>query len=289
MQHFAQQQQRVNPLIGMMRQPKIYIRLPSKGKYWPSGSLSISDNGEYPVYSMTARDELLLKTPDALLNGQAVVEVLQSCVPNIINGWQTPQIDVDAILIAIRLATYGETMDTSITVKGCDATYPVDLRQLLDQLISSLTWEEVVPLKDNMTAYIRPLNYKEIALASSESFETQRILNMVNDKTIDEDRKLELFKNSFAKLTAITLDTISSSIYKIETPSGTVDDPTFIREFMQNCDREVFNKVKEKLDYLKEINTLKPIMVKATAEMVAAGVSEEIEVPIVFDPATFFG
>ena len=80
--------QKINPLIGMMRQPKIYIKLPSNGNYWSDGSLQLSPNGEYPVYSMTAKDELILKTPDALLNGQAVVDVIQSCLPNIINAWE---------------------------------------------------------------------------------------------------------------------------------------------------------------------------------------------------------
>ena len=91
--------QKINPLIGMMRQPKIYIKLPSNGNYWSDGSLQLSPNGEYPVYSMTAKDELILKTPDALLNGQAVVDVIQSCLPNIINAWECPQIDVDLILV----------------------------------------------------------------------------------------------------------------------------------------------------------------------------------------------
>ena len=94
----------INPLASIMRQPKIYISLPSKGQYWPPDSLKVSDNQEYPVYSMTAKDELLLKTPDALLNGQAVVDVLESCVPNIVNAWDCPQIDLDALLIAIRIA-----------------------------------------------------------------------------------------------------------------------------------------------------------------------------------------
>jgi hypothetical protein len=34
-----------------MRQPKIFIRLPSNGEYWPPGSLTISETGDYPVYS----------------------------------------------------------------------------------------------------------------------------------------------------------------------------------------------------------------------------------------------
>jgi hypothetical protein len=63
---------------------------------------------------MTARDELLIKTPDALLNGQGVAEVLQNCVPNILNAWECPQVDLDTLLIAIRLATYGEMMTISV-------------------------------------------------------------------------------------------------------------------------------------------------------------------------------
>jgi hypothetical protein len=32
---------------------------------------------------MTAKDELMFKTPDALLNGQSTVEVVKSCIPAI--------------------------------------------------------------------------------------------------------------------------------------------------------------------------------------------------------------
>ena len=50
-----------NPLVSFMRQPKIYIRLPSSGEYWPNNSLIASEIGEYPIFSMTAKDELMLK------------------------------------------------------------------------------------------------------------------------------------------------------------------------------------------------------------------------------------
>lgn len=76
-------QSKVNPLLGYMRQPKIYIRLPSNGLFWEEGSIDIPENNEFPVYSMTAKDELTFKTPDALMNGQAIVDVIQSCMPNI--------------------------------------------------------------------------------------------------------------------------------------------------------------------------------------------------------------
>ena len=51
---------------------------------------------------------------DALLNGQSVVDVVQSCVPSIKNAWAVPTIDMDALLVAIRMATFGEKLE----VKG---------------------------------------------------------------------------------------------------------------------------------------------------------------------------
>jgi hypothetical protein len=282
------EQTKQNPLAGFMRQPKIYVKLPSNGRYWAQDSLTISANGEYPVYSMTAKDELMLKTPDALLNGQAVVSVLQSCIPNIVDAWAAPTLDLDAMLIAIRMATYGDSMETNVTVAGVDATYTVDLRSLLDDLYATITWEETIDIGNNVVIYVRPLTYKELSKASVETFETQRIMNIVNDETIAEDRKLELFKESFSKLTQVTLGLVSESVFRIDTESGQVTDPSFIKEFFDQCDRDVFNKVKDKLDELKDKNSVKPMKVRATDDMIAAGSEEQIEVPILFDPANFF-
>ena len=41
---------------------------------------------EHPVLPMTAKDELIMKNPDALLNGDAVIQVIESCVPTIKNA-----------------------------------------------------------------------------------------------------------------------------------------------------------------------------------------------------------
>jgi predicted transcriptional regulator len=113
-------------------------------------------------------------------------------------------------------------------------------------------------------------------------------MNLVNDDKLSEDKKLELFKDSFQKLTKVTLDIVINSIYKIDSVTGSVVDLEFIKEFMDKCDRKIFNMVRKKLEELKEKNTVKPMRMKATEEMIAAGSAEEIEVPIVFDPSTFF-
>jgi hypothetical protein len=279
-----------NPLLSFMRQPKIYIRLPSNGQYWPEGSLKITENGEYPVYSMTARDELMLKIPDAVMNGQAVVDVLQNCIPNIKNAWMTPSIDLDYILIAIRLATYGEKMDTPITFGDSEELhYEVDLRTVMDNYQSQVTWDPIVPINDDLTVFVRPLNYKVASETALKAFETQKIMQIISNKDTSEEDKLEAFKKSFNKLSEVTIGMVQSSIYRVDTSQGSTDNPKFIKEFVENVDKDIFNAVQTHLEKLKEINTLKPITVQVTEEMKEKGFKgDTVEVPLVFDPSTFF-
>lgn len=281
-------QPKQNPLHSLMRQPKIYIRLPSAGRFWPEESINRSINHEYPVYSMTARDELLLKTPDALLNGQAVVDVIQSCMPNILNAWHTPNIDLDVILIAIRLATYGEKMETNFKIGTEELTYDIDLRILLDQLQSNIFWEERVEVSDQMILFVRPISYSSVTSTSIQTMETQRIMSIATNETMPEEEKINAFRESFNKLTEVTVGLVSNSVYKIESVAGSTDNPEHIKEFMANCDKKVFDAVKQHLDKMRDQNSLKPVRVRSTPEMIAQGADEETEIPIVFDPANFF-
>jgi len=278
-----------NPLSKFMRQPKIYITLPSGGEYWAPGSLELTENGEFPVYSMTARDELLFKTPDALMIGQAVVDVIQSCIPNILDAWHTPNIDIDVILIGIRLATYGEKMDTNFSVGEEEMTYQVDLAMLLNQLYESISWNEKIDIGTSMCLYVKPVTYLTASKTSLNTFETQKIMNLVNNSELSEEQKIETFKESFKKLTDLTVGIVNGSVYRIESVAGTTEDPDHIAEFMANCDKEIFDAVKNRLDELRKQNSLKPFKIKATEEMIANGSAEEIEIPLTFDPANFFG
>ena len=76
-----------NPLKQYFRRPSVYMKLPSNGQGYPEGSLEMPENGELPVYPMTAIDEITARTPDALFNGTAVAELITSCVPNIKDPW----------------------------------------------------------------------------------------------------------------------------------------------------------------------------------------------------------
>ena len=60
-----------NPLGKYYRQPQIYIKLPSGGRYYPKEVYTPTETGEIPILPMTAKDEMAFKTPDAMINGQA--------------------------------------------------------------------------------------------------------------------------------------------------------------------------------------------------------------------------
>lgn len=280
-----------NPLMAQMRQPKIYIRLPSGGEFWENGSLEQSENGEYPVFSMTAQDELKLKIPDALMNGQAVVDVIQHCVPNIKNAWAVPNIDMDVLLIAIRIATYGEKMNVPVKMgEDIDYEYELDLRVVVDQLMSTIGWDPIVMVNENLVVHVRPITYKTMTQGALQTFETQKIIQVVNDESIPEEDKLRIFKESFAKLNKLTLGVITESIFNIESSTGGTSDRKHIQEFMENVDKEVFDKVKGHIDLLREQNAVKPLKIKVTDEMRAIGITtDEIEIPLNFDPSNFFG
>jgi hypothetical protein len=277
-----------NPLQKYFRQPKIYLSLPSNGQYYPKGSLEVSETGEYPVFPMTARDEIMIKTPDALLNGQATASVIASCIPAIKDPFSMPSMDLDACLIAIRIATYGEMMEVSIKVPvtGEDKDFDLDLRIMLDQF-SNVEYDNAIQL-DDMVVNLRPLSYREFTETSKKTFDEQRIFNVINDADMDEGDKLQTFTNSFKKLTDLTILTLEKSIQSIEVGDQVVTDQAHIKEFIANTDKGLFESVTNHIEEQRSKFQVKPLIVDATPEEIEAGVPETYEVPVTFDQSSFF-
>lgn len=279
-----------NPLMNYMRSPKIYIRLPSNGAYWPEGSIEYPLDGLFPIYSMTAKDELTFKTPDALLNGQAVVDVIQSCVPNIKDAWSTPTIDIDSLLIAIRLATYGEILEVSHTVPNTEEVveHQIDLRMLLDQLADRSQWEEAVQCNEHITCFLRPLTYRHMSRVSLKTFEAQRLIQSANNEDFDEEQRMDLYNQGVGIVSDLTIDVIVDSISSIETPDTVVNDPDFIREFLENADTNIYQKIQHHIGKLRDTQGLQPVTVVSTEELIEMGAPETYQVPITLDNSDFF-
>ena len=270
-----------NPLQKHFRQPKIYLKLPSQGRWYPNGAIDMPENGEIPIYSMTAKDELTFKTPDALLNGQSVVDVIQSCAPAIKNAWAVPSVDLDCLLVAIRMATFGEKLEVKVNIPNTkiEKDYEVDCKTLIDTYINA-KFEDIMHV-DGFTVTLKPISYKTFTEMAIKTFEEQRLLQTVNNDDFDAEKKLELFNNSFKKLTelnvAIMKDAIVSIQWQNETP---VKNPIHIAEFIDSADAKVFNAIKQHVNENKEKFQTQPMVVKATEEEIKAGAPETFTVPI---------
>ncbi len=276
-----QTQPKKNPLASFYRQPKIYVQLPSKGEFYPPGSLDVSENGEYPVYAMTAKDELLFKTPDALLNGTSTVELIKSCIPAILNPWVMPNIDLDFALIAIRIATYGDKMEVGANCPHCNAdnSYDMDLTAWFN-VFNQFVYEKDIPI-DQLTVHVRPYTYKEVTKTALKSMEQQRIFQVINDDSLSDEQKLEKFGASFLKLTELTVDIIADCITSIDAPDGSVTDKDMIKDFIANCSKDVFQRIQDHVVQMKE-------RIEFKAQSVTCGeCDQQFSLPITMDQSNF--
>jgi hypothetical protein len=279
-----------NPLTAFMRRPKIFLRLPSKGRYWPEGSIEINDTNEYEVYAMTVKDELLLKTPDALLNGYATVSVIQSCIPAIKDAWQIPSIDLDAILMALRIASYGEKIELDISIPGTKESEPfeIDIRPMLDKVVDGIVWEPVIKVNDDITVHIRPINYKNLTQANLMNFEGERILRQMMDPDINEETKIQYMNQAAEQLAEANVIQVVNGIERIDTTEGSTDDQAFIRDYLNNSDPTVFKAVNNRFKELNAKNTYSQITVQTPPQYIAQGAPETITTNFELDYASFF-
>ena len=271
-----------NPLSQYFRQPSIYIKLPSQGQNYPAGTLVMPANGELPVYPMTAIDEITYRTPDALFNGQATVNVIQSCVPSILDAWAVPSIDLDTILIAIRIASYGHDMEFATTCPACNDTTErtIDLRTMLDALRAPDYAAHVS--HGDLSIYFRPLNYKNLNDNSALQYEQQKLLQVIPDSTISEADKMTALTQAFKSLTEITIRSLAISITAIKTPQALVSEPAHIEEFLKNCERDLFNQIRDHVLRLREQSELQPLKLECTA------CNHQYQQALTLDMASFF-
>ena len=271
-----------NPLTQYFRQPAIYIRLPSGGKFYPPGTLMMPANGELPVLPMTSVDEITYRTPDALFNGTATVNVIKSCVPSIRDPWAMPAADIDAVLVGIRIASYGHVMDLDVNCPACntDESISVDLRAVNDTLKIG-NYEKSISIGD-LEFWFRPIPYKFVNDNNQMQMEQQQAMRVINSDA-DDQTKLDQLNRSMMLINETTLKTIAQSISAIKTPDALVTEIEYIHEFINNCDSRLFAQLRDYVIALKQASEIKPI------DLACPECKHKYTQPFTQDMASFFG
>lgn len=251
-----------NPLRKHFRQPAIYMPLPSMGKFYPPGTLDMPVNNELPIFPMTAIDEITSRTPDALFNGTAMVNIINSCVPAIKDPWSIPSMDLNALFVAIRLASYGHTMEIGSQCPACghEHDFEIDLRHILDGM-GKPNYDQVLSIGDMHIKFV-PLSYKQLNETNVLQFEDQKRMQSINSVDIADDEKAKLLGESLKRITEITIALISLSIGSIQTPDGNVTEQEYIKEFLHNCEKTVFERIRNYASALRALTDFKPLQIK---------------------------
>jgi hypothetical protein len=278
-----------NPLSAYFRSPKLYAKLPSGGRFYNEGVVDMEEDAELAIYPMTTKDELLLKNPDALLNGEAVSSLIRSCVPQVKQPKKMYSADVDALLIAIRGASGGDDVDVSATCPSCETVTDVVI-SVEESLLSMETLDEeyTVTLANGLVVNALPFNYQNTIKAGVASFQSTRSMQTISELKDDMER-LKAFNDSFVRLADLNFELLIDCVHSIvyqdqEGENVAVTDKATIREFLENTDNKTGKEIEQ---FVNSINT--------------KGVKQEVEItcsnedcnnvytaPINFDPVNFF-
>lgn len=270
-----------NPLQQFFRQPKIFISLPSLGVYNNPGIIQ-GDVSSLPIYGMTGMDEILMKTPDALMTGDSTVKVIESCCPAIKDGWDVSTLDVNLILIAIRIATYGDSLSVTHTCTHCQSenNYDIKLTSLIDHY-NTFKYDNRLVLKD-LSISIRPLNYKQSTAFSLKNFELQQKVSQI--QTIkDTLERNALVAALFQELSVLQKELFKESIESIHIGTMEVTQQEYINDWLNNCDQSYYESIKKHINLTKDSIQIPPFTVTC------GECSNENHITIDLDQANFFG
>lgn len=233
-----------NPLNKFFRQPKIFITLPTRGKYCIPGVVEAVE--ELEVYGMTGADEIILKTPDALFNGFSITKIIESCIPKIKNAFELSATDIEMLLIAIRIASNGNTLTlTNICECGTEEDYQIKLDSMIDYFVNCKFIEEVT-IPNNLVVKLKPITYKDATNFSIEGYKFQKQMSHILNLTDElQQQKLmsELYNSIDEQQKSMLLKSISA-IY-IVSENTVVTDSNYINEWLSNVEAETTDLINE--------------------------------------------
>jgi hypothetical protein len=278
-----------NPLSAYFRAPKMYMSLPSGAKYYDDDICDKPENGEFAVYPMTTKDEMMLKNPDALLNGEAVSNLIKSCVPQVKDPIKLLSADVDAILIAIRGASAGDDVEVNAECPKCKETSHVTVS--IDSSLSSMESIEDAYSKDlnnGLGIKVLPFTYGNTIKAGIASFQSTRSMQAISELDDDMER-LKAFNSSFVQLADLNFEMMIDSIASVAFTDAdgqvvNVSERSAIREFLENTDNTTGKEIEK---FVNEVNT-KGVKQDIRIECQNEKCDNVFDTPINFDPVNFF-
>jgi len=278
-----------NPLQQFFRQPAMYLNLPTKGKWYTPDVVEMTDDQQIAVYPLSAINEIMLNTPDAMLNGQALENVVKDCAPGIKNAKRFMLPDLEALFVAIKSASNNGKMDYDRNCPNCnhENSFELQCQGLLDLMTYIDESDLSIRFGQDLMVYVRPYDFEMRQIFMRREFEEEKLLRQLNDDNanIDELVKAGKMAESVERLSRITFSLVSRSIEKIVMMKSqtTVTDRDHINEWLMSISKQQADLVIEAVDKINKIGVMKTMNVQCTS------CGHTWEDALSFDPSSFFG
>ena len=280
-----------NPLQKFFRQPSVYVKLPSKGYWYKNGTVELSSEGEVAIYPMSALDDILLNTPDAMLNGQALEKVIKNCVPDVKNIKELLLPDLESIFVGIKAASSDGKAEYEKKCPECnhENLYELNCSNLLDR--STFIDEDNTFLKfgEDLIIFIKPYDFEMRQLFIKKEFEEEKFLRSIDKESeksnLDELQRADILGKSVERLSKMTFELVSRSIDKIKiVQSGEeVSDREEISQFLSNISKDQADII------ITAVNNLNATGVPKEIPVTCSNCAVQWTETLSFDPSSFFG
>lgn len=255
-----------NPLLAQLKLPGRIFQLPSRGIFYKNGELDASiKDGEIHAQPLSAFDEINLKNPDQLFSGEAINTVFKTCARGIEKPSELLAKDVDAMMMFLRVVTYGPNYEfsTKHTCSGAkDHSYIADIDQMIGRMkmIDPTQVEKMytVTMPNGQVVKMNPNRYSQI-------LDVVRRNQSKNEITVEDQKE---------NLNMMLLGVIQQV--------DEITDPALIEEWIKTIPVTYVNRIAQKSE---TVNDWGPDL-KWTCKCRDCGEEFEVEIPI--NPVSFF-
>lgn len=275
-----------NPLNQYFRIPKLYVKLPSQGAFYPDQMVETSATGEVAVYALTAMDQILLKTPDAVLNGETLLQIFRNCVPGVKDPGSLVEPDINTLMVAIRIATNGAQMEWQTVCPKCQTEhiFDVNLTHILETQ-SLIEEDSQVTLEDQLVVHVRPYNFRQRHMQLMNDLEHNQAVRVLEQNTeMNEEERQHQVGKLIRNITERTFDLLAQSVTSVTIvkTNQTVTDPQHITEFIKSISKAQAEVI------IDQVRNLNQMGIDTESRFTCTSCGHEWTQPLDFDPTSFF-
>jgi len=218
------------------------------------------------------------------MNNTAIINLIESCVPQIKMPSMVSSPDLDVLLLAIRVASNGEEMESEVECPKCEEEnkFVINIPTVL-QSVKTIPAVNTVRVSDNMVVYINPHTISTQSKILNAVFKETRAAQALDNTELNDDERAIAMDAIMKRLADVNTFGVEQSVVKVVIPNAEVTDRQHIREFIHNTDSKTMKKIREALEKLNSMGIDKMV------EVECAHCKHKWETEIEFNPASFFG